>query len=37
MIDIKEKLLEDDQDLIIKKDVWIGCNVTILKGVTIVE
>lgn len=24
-----------DQDVIIEEDVWIGCNVTILKGVTI--
>ena len=24
-----------DQDVVIDEDVWIGCNVTILKGVTI--
>lgn len=24
-----------DQDVVIEEDVWIGCNVTILKGVTI--
>lgn len=28
---------EDDQDIIIKNDVWIGCNALILKGVTINE
>lgn len=32
-----EKRAEDDQDIIIKNDVWIGANVTILKGVTIGE
>lgn len=31
----REKLLENDQDVIIEDDVWVGCNVTILKGVTI--
>ncbi len=30
-----DKLPENDSDVIIKDDVWIGCNVTILKGVTI--
>ena len=37
MYDIKEKdkLPENDQDVIIEDDVWVGCNVTILKGVTI--
>lgn len=35
MCDIKEKRLEDDQPVIIEDDVWIGTNVTILKGVTI--
>lgn len=33
--DEKNKLPENDQDVIIESDVWIGCNVTILKGVTI--
>lgn len=32
-----EKLPENDQDVIIESDVWIGANVTILKGVTIGE
>ena len=37
MIDIseKEKLPENDQNVIIEDDVWIGANVTILKGVRI--
>lgn len=26
---------KDDQDVVIESDVWIGCNVTILKGVII--
>ena len=30
-----EKPVEYDQDVIIQSDVWIGCNVTILKGVII--
>lgn len=33
--DIKEKGINDDQDVIIEDDVWIGTNVTILKGVKI--
>lgn len=37
MIDVKEKLPENDLDILIEKDVWIGANVTILKGVTIGE
>ena len=32
-----EKLPENDADVIIKDGVWVGCNVTILKGVTIGE
>lgn len=32
-----EKLPENDQDVIINSDVWIGANATILKGVTIGE
>ncbi len=37
MISIKdsEKLPENDQDVVIENDVWIGANATILKGVTI--
>ena len=31
----EQKLPENDQDVIIEEGVWIGCNVTILKGVTI--
>lgn len=30
-----EKLSENDTDVIIEEECWIGCNVTILKGVTI--
>ena len=32
-----EKRPEDDQDVIIRDDVWLGANTTILKGVTIAE
>lgn len=35
IIDNHEKLPEDDSDVIIGDDVWIGANVTILKGVNI--
>ena len=35
MIDNHEKLPEDDADIIIEDDVWIGANVTILKGVIV--
>ncbi len=37
MIDIglDEKLPENDRDVVIHDDVWIGCNVTILAGVEI--
>ena len=37
MISIRddEKLPENDQDVVIEDDVWIGANATILKGVTI--
>lgn len=31
----EEKRAEDDQDVVIEDDVWVGANVTILKGVTI--
>jgi maltose O-acetyltransferase len=39
MINIKnnEKLPENDQDIVLKGDNWIGANVTILQGVTIGE
>ncbi len=32
-----DKLPNDDEDVVIKDDVWIGANVIILKGVTIGE
>ncbi|MBR5540014.1 MAG: acyltransferase [Clostridia bacterium] len=37
MISIKdsEKMPENDQDVVIENDVWVGANATILKGVTI--
>lgn len=37
MIDItnKEKLPENDRDIVIEDDVWIGANAIILKGVTV--
>lgn len=35
MIDVKEKLPENDKDVIIEEDVWIGANAIILRGVTI--
>lgn len=37
MIDVTdaEKLPENDQDVVIESDVWIGANCTILQGVTI--
>lgn len=31
----KEKAPEYDKDVIVKEDVWIGCNVTLLSGVTV--
>jgi acetyltransferase-like isoleucine patch superfamily enzyme len=34
-VDDSEKPIECDADVIIDDDVWIGCNVTILKGVHI--
>lgn len=33
--EVTEKLPENDLDVVIEDDVWIGCNVTILKGVTV--
>lgn len=35
MFDVKKKREDDDLPVIIEDDTWIGCNVTILKGVTI--
>lgn len=35
MCDVKEKRPEDDSDVVIQQDVWVGCNVTVLKGVTV--
>lgn len=35
IIDEESKLPENDQDVFIGTDVWIGCNVTVLKGVKI--
>lgn len=33
MYDVHEKRPEDDQDILIDDDVWVGANATILKGV----
>lgn len=33
MYDVKEKRLEDDQDIVIEDDIWIGSRAIILKGV----
>lgn len=35
MFDVREKRKEDDADVIIEDDVWIGSHATILKGVTV--
>lgn len=35
IMDSHEKLPENDAPVVIEDDVWAGCNVTILKGVTI--
>lgn len=35
MIDVRDKLPENDEDVVIEDDCWIGMGVTILKGVTI--
>ena len=35
IMDSHDKLLENDAPVVIEDDVWAGCNVTILKGVTI--
>ncbi len=37
MYDVEEKTDETDAPIIIENDVWVGANVTILKGVTIKE
>ena len=33
----KEKRPEDDRDIVIESDVWVGANSTILRGVTVGE
>jgi acetyltransferase-like isoleucine patch superfamily enzyme len=35
MFDVKEKRAEDDTDVVIEDDVWIGSHAIVLKGVTI--
>lgn len=35
MYSVREKRTCDDEPVVISDDVWVGCNVTILKGVTI--
>jgi acetyltransferase-like isoleucine patch superfamily enzyme len=35
MYDVTEKLPDNDRDVIIEDDVWVGCNAIILKGVRI--
>jgi acetyltransferase-like isoleucine patch superfamily enzyme len=35
MFDVHEKLPENDLDVVIEDDVWVGANVLILKGVKI--
>lgn len=35
MFDVKDKLPENDLPIYIEDDVWIGCGVTILKGVRV--
>ena len=35
MIDVTEKREQDDRDVVIEDDVWVGMGATILKGVTI--
>ena len=37
MFDVKSKKFEDDKQVIIKNDVWLGAGSTILKGTTINE
>jgi len=35
MYDVTEKRSEDDQDVVIEDDVWVGCGAIILKGIRI--
>jgi maltose O-acetyltransferase len=35
MFDVKEKRPEDDQDIVIEDDVWVGARAIILKGVVV--
>ena len=35
IIDVHEKLSENDEAVVVEDDVWVGAHVTILKGVTI--
>ena len=35
LMDVHEKLPENDQPIVIEDDVWTGAGVTILKGVTV--
>ncbi len=35
MFDVYDKRPEDDQDVVIEDDVWVGARATILKGVTV--
>ena len=37
MYNVREKLPENDQDVVIEDDVWVGARALILKGVTIGE
>ena len=33
MVDVLDKRPEDDQDIVFEDDIWVGANVTVLKGV----
>jgi maltose O-acetyltransferase len=35
MFDVKEKRAEDDQDIVLEDDVWVGARAIILKGVIV--
>ncbi|MFZ4796184.1 MAG: acyltransferase [Bacteroidia bacterium] len=35
IVDSHEKLFENDKEVIIEDDIWVGANVTILMGVTV--
>ena len=37
LVDENEKLPENDQDVVIGNDVWLGSSVTVLKGVSIAD